>query len=53
MHFRFSRANAVQLLRDEGTLRPRAEAKHDDDVWSSEEEEQEDDVIIPMPGRTL
>jgi glucose/arabinose dehydrogenase len=43
--YRFSRANAVQLLRDEGSLRPRAEAEHDDDddveeaeEWGREEE---------------
>ena len=48
--YRFSRANAVQLLRDEGILRPRAEAEHeaDDDVeeaeeWGSEEEDEEDE----------
>ena len=57
--FRSSRANAVQLLRDEGTLilRPHAEADEDDDIeeaegWCSEEEEV-DDVIIPMPGQDL
>ena len=66
VRYRFSRANAVQLLRDEGILRPRAEAEHeaDDDVeeaeaWGSEEEEEEDDedeglaAIIPMPGQDL
>jgi WD40 repeat protein len=48
VRYRFSRANAVQLLRDEGILRPRAEAEHeaDDDVeeaeeWGSEEEDEE------------
>ena len=48
--YRFSRANAVQLLRDEGILRPRAAAEHeaDDDVeeaeaWGSEEEDEEDE----------
>ena len=64
--YRFSRANAVQLLRDEGILRPRAEADDDDDdveeaeEWGSEEDdddEEEDDeeqaVIIPMPGQDL
>ena len=46
-YYRFSRANAVQLLRDEGILRPRAEAEDDDDVveeaeaWGSEDEEAE------------
>jgi hypothetical protein len=57
VRYRFSRANAVQLLRDEGILRPRAEAEHeaDDDVeeaeeWGNEEgeewgsEEEEEDV---------
>ena len=56
--YRFSRANAVQLLRDEGILRPHAEADEDDDVeeaegWGSEEEEEDDEVIIPMPGQDL
>jgi hypothetical protein len=31
VRYRFSRANAVQMLRDEGILRPRAGAKEDDD----------------------
>jgi len=31
VHYRFSGANAVQLLRDEGILRQRAETEHDDD----------------------
>ena len=68
VRYRFSRANAVQLLRDEGILRPRAERDDDDDVeqaeaWGSEvegeEDEEEDDedgglaVIIPMPGQDL
>jgi hypothetical protein len=60
VRYRFSRANAVQLLRDEGILRPRVEADEDDDVeeaegWGSEEEEEEeeDDVIIQMPGQDL
>ena len=61
VRYRFSRANAVQLLRDEGILLPRAEAKHDDDVeeaegWSSEEEDDEEHdpaVIISMPGQDL
>ena len=44
--YRFSLANAVQLLRDEGILRPHAEADEDDDVeeaegWGSEEEEED------------
>ena len=50
VRYRFSRANAVQLLRDEGILRPRAGAEHadDDDVeeaeaWGSEEEDEEDE----------
>jgi hypothetical protein len=34
--YRFSRANAVQLLRDEGILRPRAGAEHDDDEEEAE-----------------
>ena len=65
VRYRFSRANAVQLLRDEGILRPRVEADDDDDdveeaeAWGSEEEDEEDDedegqaVIIPMPGQDL
>ena len=56
--YRFSRANAVQLLRDQGILRPRAEVEHDDDVeeaegWDSEEDEEEWRVILPMPGQDL
>ena len=31
VRYHFSRANAVQLLRDEGILRPRAEAEHEAD----------------------
>ena len=68
VRYRFSRANAVQLLRDEGILRPRrAVADYDDDDddveeaegWGSEEEEddQEDEeenaLIIQMPGQDL
>ena len=66
VRYHFSRANAVQLLRDEGILRPRAEAEHeaDDDVeeaeaWGSEEEEENEEeeeeqaAIIPMPGQDL
>jgi hypothetical protein len=66
VRYRFSRANALQLLRDEGILRPRAgaEGEDDDDVeeaeeWGSEEEEEEEDEgqgqpeIIPMPGQDL
>ena len=64
VRYRFSRANAVQLLRDQGILRPRAEAEQDDDDdveeaegWGSEEdddeEEEDGDVIIPMPGQAL
>jgi hypothetical protein len=64
VRYRFSRANAVQLLRDQGILRPRAEAEQDDDddveeaeAWGSEEDEEEEeedgDVIIPMPGQDL
>jgi acyl dehydratase len=64
VRYRFSRANAVQLLRDQGILRPRAEAEHDDDdveeaeAWGSEDEEDiwrevEQAVIIPMPGQDL
>ena len=41
VRYRFSRANAVQLLRDEGILRPRADAEHDDD---DDDEEADDDV---------
>ena len=48
--YRFSRVNAVQLLRDEGILRPRAEAEHEDDddveeaeAWGSEEEEEDEE----------
>ena len=52
--YRFSRANAVQLLRDEGILRPRVEEA---EAWGSEEdddeEEEDGDVIIPMPGQAL
>ena len=44
--YRFSRANAVQLLCDEGILRPRAGAEHDDD-------EEVPAVMIPMPGHDL
>jgi len=69
VRYRFSRANAVQLLRDEGILRPRTEADTDDDdveeaeAWGSEEEDEEDEeendddeglaAIIPMPGQDL
>jgi hypothetical protein len=57
--YRFSRANAVQLLRDQGILRPRAEAEAGDDDEEKEQEEQEeqeeqdDDGIIPMLGQDL
>jgi Lon protease-like protein len=60
--YRFSLANAVQLLRDQGILRPHAGHDDDDDVeeaegWGSEEEEdneeEQEDGIIPMPGQDL
>ena len=47
--YRFSLPNAVQLLRDQGILRPRRAAAEDDDdveeaeAWGSEEEEEEDE----------
>jgi glucose/arabinose dehydrogenase len=62
VRYRFSRANAVQLLRDQGILRPRADAEHnddddddDDDVeeaegWGSEEEEEEEDEGQGQPA---
>jgi hypothetical protein len=66
VRYRFSRANAVQLLRDQGILRPRAEAEQDDDDdveeaegWGSEEDDEEEEEeeqeygIIPMPGQAL
>ena len=59
VHYRFPRAGAVQLLRDQGILRPRAEAEQDDDDveeaegWGSEEDEEDGDAIIPMPGQDL
>jgi hypothetical protein len=55
--YRFSRANAVQLLRDEGILRPRVEEA---EAWGSEDDDDEEDdedegqgAIIPMPGQDL
>ena len=63
--YRFSLPNAVQLLRDQGILRPRRAAAiyddDDDDVeeaegWGSEEEdseEEQEDGIVPMPGQDL
>jgi hypothetical protein len=69
VRYRFSRANAVQLLRDKGILRQRAEHDDDDDdveeaeAWGSDEEHEEDEeedgedeglaAIIPMPGQDL
>ena len=67
VRYHFSRANAVQLLRDEGILRPHAEAEHEDveeaEAWGSEEDDEEDEeeddederltAIVPMPGRGL
>jgi DNA-binding beta-propeller fold protein YncE len=58
VRYRFSRANAVQLLRDQGILRPRAEAENDDDDdveeaegWGSEEDDDEEgEDSDPMPG---
>ena len=63
--YRFPLPNAVQLLRDQGILRPRRAAAEqdddDDDVeeaegWGSEEEDSEEEqeaVMIPMPGQDL
>ena len=62
VRYRFSRANAVQLLRDQGILPQReaaAVAEEDDDVeeaedWESDEEEEAvEDQIIMMPGHEL
>ena len=60
VRYRFSRANAVQLLRDQGILPQReaaAEEEEEDDVeeaedWESEEEAVEDQIIM-MPGHEL
>ena len=44
----------MQLLRDKGILRLRAEAGHDVDVEEAEGwVEDDNDVIIPMPGQDL
>ena len=58
--YRFSLPNAVQLLRDQGILRPRraaADYDDDDDIEEAEgwgiEEEDEQAVMIPMPGQDL
>ena len=60
VRYRFSRANAVQLLRDQGILPQReaaAEEEEEDDVeeaedWESDEEAVEDQIIM-MPGHEL
>jgi DNA-binding beta-propeller fold protein YncE len=56
--YRFSLANAVQLLRDAGILRQREHDDEDEEAETAEEEEaeEEDDdegAIIPMPGQDL
>ena len=52
VRYRFSRANALQLLRDQGIL-PQREAEEDDveeaEDWESEQEAVEDQIIM-MPG---
>ena len=62
VRYRFSRANAVQLLRDQGILPQReaaAEEEEEDDVeeaedWESEEEEETvEDQSIMLPGHEL
>ena len=54
VRYRFSRADALQLLRDQGIL-PQREAEEDDveeaEDWESDEEEEEEDLIIMMPGQ--
>ena len=56
VRYRFSRADALQLLRDQGIL-PQREAEEDDveeaEDWESDEEDEEEgeDLIIMMPGQ--
>jgi hypothetical protein len=53
VRYRFSRANAVQLLRDEGILPQRDEEVEDAEEWEDEGSEDDGALVIPMPGQDL
>ena len=50
--YRFSLANAVQLLRDAGSLRQREHDDEDEEVEAAEEEEEEEEDAFALRNLT-